>query len=86
MQFTLCYVNELYASDLVGVVEQERMSKNSEERPGDTVRLLRPPPRVFTEPQGHNIWMGDIEVLDTELELVSAVNTDPYNSAGHGES
>lgn len=55
------------------------MSSKLEERSGDTVRLLRPPPRVFTDPQGRNVWMGEIEVL--ELEPVQVVTTDPYNTA-----
>ena len=54
------------------------------EKPGkykldDTVRLLRPPPRVFTNALGRNIWMGDVE--PTELELEQVIDTDPYNSA-----
>ncbi len=55
------------------------MSDQFNDNPGDTVRLLRPPPRVFTETTGQNVWMGDIEPM--ELELESSVNTDPYNSA-----
>ena len=53
---------------------------SSELETGDTVRLLRPPPRVVTDTLGNNVWMGDVEVLD--LELVQTVSTDPYNSAG----
>lgn len=56
------------------------MSESRKHAPGDTVRLLRPPPRVFTDPSGHTIWMGEVEVL--ELELEPAANTDPYNSTG----
>lgn len=55
------------------------MNNKFEDRLGDTVRMLRPPPRVFTDPLGRNVWMGEIEVL--ELEPVADVNTDPYNSA-----
>ena len=55
------------------------MSDLRKSRSDDTVRLLRPPPRVFTDPCGHNVWMGEVEVL--ELELQQAVPTDPYNSA-----
>ena len=44
----------------------------------DTVRLLRPPPRVLTDALGRNVWMGEVEPL--ELELDQPVNTDPYNS------
>ena len=54
------------------------MNTKSEARLGDTVRLLRPPPKVFTDPLGRNVWMGEVEVL--ELEPVQEVNTDPYNS------
>lgn len=49
-------------------------------RIGDTVRIHRPPPRVFTNPLGQNVWMGDIEPC--ELELERPVNTDPYDTAG----
>lgn len=55
------------------------MSSEFENRLGDTVRLHRPPPRVFTDTLGNNVWMGEIEVL--ELEPTRVVNTDPYNSA-----
>lgn len=76
--FTLCYVNKLYDFYPIGDSENERMNTKSEERLGDTVRLLRPPPKVFTDPLGRNVWMGEVEVL--ELEPVQEVNTDPYNS------
>ncbi len=59
------------------------MSDSWKDEPGDTVRLLRPPPRVFTDPCGHNVWMGEVEVL--ELELEQPVNTDPYNNADLGD-
>ena len=59
--------------------QSERVSSESKENPEDTVRLRRPPPRVYTDQCGRNVWMGEVEVL--ELELVEAVNTDPYNSA-----
>ena len=55
------------------------MNSETKDRSGDTVRLLRPPPRVFTDEKGNNVWMGEIEVL--ELEPVQVVNTDPYNTA-----
>lgn len=45
---------------------------------GDTVRVLRPPPRVFTSPEGKNVWMGDVEPC--ELELDDPGPADPYNS------
>ena len=78
--FTLCYVKSLYDFQRIGVfLENERMNSKSEDRLGDTVRLLRPPPKVFTDPLGRNVWMGEVEVL--ELEPVQEVNTDPYNIA-----
>ena len=55
------------------------MSDERKDRHEDTVRLLRPPPRVFTDDCGNNVWMGDIDVVD--LELVEAANSDPYNTA-----
>ena len=64
-------------------MEKERVSSELEDKTDDTVRLLRPPPRVFTDPCGRNVWMGDIEVL--EFEAVPVVNTDPYNSASPGD-
>ena len=61
----------------------ERMNQKPKEEPGDTVRLLRPPPRVFTDQCGRNVWMGEVEVLD--LELVQPESYDPYNSADPGD-
>ena len=49
---------------------------------GDTVRILRPPPRVYTNPLGRNIWMGEVEPL--ELALDNPPNTDPYNTVEVG--
>ena len=59
--------------------DKERMSDNLENKSGDTIRILRPPPRVFTDSCGHNVWMGGVEPL--ELALEQRVNTDPYNNA-----
>jgi hypothetical protein len=78
-EFTLCYVKSRYASHLVGVLDIERISMNLKDKLGDTVRVLRPPPRVFTDHCGQSVWMGKIEPL--ELELEHPVITDPYNSA-----
>ena len=55
------------------------MNRNFKEKSGDTVRIMRPPPRVFTNDTGCNVWMGEVEPL--ELELEQQVNTDPYNTA-----
>ena len=50
---------------------------NELEPVGDTVRIRRPP-RVFTTVLGQNVWMGDVEPC--ELELERPVNTNPYDS------
>ncbi len=60
------------------------MSESAEHPIEDTVRLLRPPPRVLTDHIGHNVWMGEVDVVD--FELMPTENTDPYNSAGEVES
>lgn len=54
------------------------MSKKLDEKSGDTVRILRPPPRVFTDALGCSVWMGDVEPI--ELALEQATGSDPYNS------
>ena len=59
------------------------MSSKSEDKSGDTVRLLRPPPRVFTDPCGHTVWMGEVDMLEIELE--KAEKTDPYNTATNND-
>ena len=60
--------NETAPADLAGQTGQT----------GDTVRI-RKPPRVFTTVLGQNIWMGDVEPC--ELELENPASTDPYDSA-----
>ena len=59
--------------------DAERMSENLKEKSGDTIRILRPPPRVYTDTLGRNVWMGDVDPL--ELALEDPVSTDPYNTA-----
>lgn len=56
------------------------MNDNPTEQTGDTVRLRRPPPRVFTETQGQTVWMGEIQALELELEP-EIPESDPYNNA-----
>ncbi len=55
------------------------MSDSTKNHIGDTVRVLRPPPKVFTDNLGKNVWMADIEPV--ELELEDAGTADPYNSS-----
>ena len=55
------------------------MPNEPTENHGDTVKLLRPPPRVFTQPRGQNTWMGEVD--DFDLELVEDTQCDPYNNA-----
>lgn len=54
------------------------MSEKLEKKTGDTVRILRPPPRVYTDLTGRNVWMGEVEPL--ELAIDDTDSTDPYNS------
>jgi len=51
-------------------------------RTGDTVRIQRPPPKVFTDPIGRNVWMSGIDPCDLELEADSSADTNPYDSVG----
>lgn len=51
---------------------------------GDTIRIRRPP-RVFTTDLGKNVWMGDVDPCELELELENGVNTDPYDSGATDE-
>jgi len=46
---------------------------------GDTVRIRRPP-RVMTNDLGRTIWMSDVEPVELEIELDTAVSTNPYDS------
>ncbi len=55
------------------------MSNKPDNSNDDTVRLLRPPPRVFTNIVGQNIWLGEVEPLELELENAQQC-FDPYNS------
>ena len=55
------------------------MSEKLQKKSGDTVRILRPPPRVFTDVIGTNVWMGDVDPI--ELALEDTPNHDPYDSA-----
>lgn len=49
----------------------------SEPSLADTVRI-RKPPRVYTTVMGQNIWMGEVESV--ELELEPSEGTNPYDS------
>lgn len=48
-------------------------------RIGDTVRIRRPPPKVFTTELGKNVWMSGVEYCELELEHEPGTSTDPYN-------
>lgn len=56
------------------------MSNKLTDVTGDTVKLLRPPPRVFTETKGQTVWMGEIQALELEIEP-DPPKTDPYNNS-----
>lgn len=50
---------------------------------GDTVRVRRPPPKVFTDASGQSVWMAGVAAVECKLEIEPEVpGTDPYNSAG----
>ena len=51
-------------------------------RLGDTVRIERPPPKVFTDPIGRNIWMSGVEPCRLELESDADAETNPYDRFG----
>lgn len=55
------------------------MNTDTTDNTDDTVRLLRPPPKVFTKPRGQTVWMGDVDGLELEL-AESTPEYDPYNS------
>ena len=55
------------------------MSDKHSQSQDDTVRLMRPPPRVFTNPVGRSVWMGGVEPVELELDEPAA-NFDPYDS------
>jgi hypothetical protein len=55
------------------------MDSVKEDNIGDTIRIRRPP-RVFTDEHGRTIWMSDVEPVELEIELDSAVSTNPYDS------
>lgn len=56
------------------------MNINPTENIEDTVRLRRPPPRVFTKMHGQTVWMGEVQALELELEP-EPTSDDPYNTA-----
>ena len=56
------------------------MNTNPSKNIEDTVRLRRPPPRVFTQIQGQTVWMGEVQALELELEA-EPTSDDPYNTA-----
>ena len=57
------------------------MDSSNKDTSDDTVRLRRPPARVFTDECGNNVWMGDVEVVDLELVQIDDSSDDPYNNA-----
>jgi len=55
------------------------MRYNPKANTSDTVRLLRPPPKVFTDELGASVWMSGVAPCKLELEDQARLNTDPYN-------
>jgi hypothetical protein len=58
------------------------MKQQISNRIGDTVRIQRPPPKVFTDPIGRNIWMSGVEHCELELEGDTDAASNPYDSFG----
>lgn len=55
------------------------MNLKLNENNGDTVRILRPPPKVYTDELGHNIWMSGVDSIALEVSGETGNSTDPYN-------
>lgn len=55
------------------------MDTNNAITSDDTVRILRPPPKVYTDELGHNIWMSGVEPFEFEVTGEPPYSTDPYN-------
>ena len=62
------------------------MDGSKRNRIGDTVRIKRPPPKVFTDELGRNVWMSGVEPCGLELESDSGMEFDPYNSGVAGSA
>ena len=56
------------------------MDGSKRKQTGDTVRIKRPPPKVFTDELGRNVWMSGVEPCRLELETDGSREFDPYNS------
>ena len=56
------------------------MKRRDNNHIGDTVRIKRPPPKVFTDELGRNVWMSGVAPCRLELELDQSPDNDPYNS------
>ncbi|MDJ0908292.1 MAG: hypothetical protein QNI99_03795 [Woeseiaceae bacterium] len=56
------------------------MDGSKRKQTGDTVRIKRPPPKVFTDELGRNVWMSGVEPCRLELESDGSLEFDPYNS------
>lgn len=65
---------------LAGPADTGCMKIRDDNHIGDTVRIKRPPPKVFTDELGRNVWMSGIEPCRLELEGIKASEDDPYNS------
>ena len=56
------------------------MDGSKRKQTGDTVRIKRPPPKVFTDELGRKVWMSGVEPCRLELESDGSREFDPYNS------
>ncbi len=56
--------------------------KSDDTHIGDTIRVLRPPPKVYTDRLGRSFWMPEVDESSTELNVeADGTSFDPYNTA-----
>lgn len=63
------------------LLKKIKKNKHLYDSTGGTLRIRRPP-RVFTTDLGKNVWMGEVEPceLELELEVDADLQTNPYES------
>lgn len=55
------------------------MDKPDSKNLDDTVRILRPPPKVFTDERGRTFWMCGVDPCELTLDVDWGFSTDPYD-------
>jgi hypothetical protein len=69
------------AKEIYWLADNRSMNQPDKKHCGDTVRILRPPPKVYTTELGHNVWMSGVEPLELNIAAETTGSTDPYNCA-----